>query len=248
VLHVPDIDYLSTVATFAEALRQVRDWSASNETHAPILILVELKEGASPLLPTRPVPFGKAGLDAVDAAILAVFGREDIITPDDVRGGSRTLPEALRTRGWPTLDACRGKVMFALDNEDALRDLYLEGHEALRGRTMFVSVAPEHPAAAWMKRNDPIADFDGIRSLVRAGFLVRTRADADTAQSRKDDPTMRDKALASGAQFVSTDYPEPDMRFSGYHVRLPGGVAVRANPVNGPTTAADLEASPAPSK
>ena len=137
--------------------------------------------------------------------------------------------------------------MFALDNEDSLRDLYLEGHEALRGRTMFVSVAPEHPAAAWMKANDPVADFDRIRSLVRAGFLVRTRADANTVQSRQDDPTQRDKALASGAQFVSTDYPEPDVRFSGYHVRLPGGVALRANPVNGPTIAADLEASPAPS-
>ncbi len=45
--------------------------------------------------------------------------------------------------------------------------------------------------------------------------------------------TQRDKALASGAQFVSTDYPEPDKRFSDYRVGLPGGVVARANPVSG---------------
>src|SRR5262249_51205778 len=83
------------------------------------------------------------------------------------------------------------------------------------------------------KINDPIKDFDRIQRLVRDGFLVRTRSDADTRQARANEVTQRDKALASGAQFVSTDYPEPDRRFSGYCVRLPGGVVARSNPVSG---------------
>ena len=112
--------------------------------------------------------------------------------------------------------------MFALDNEDKVRDLYLEGHPALEGRLMFASVAETHPAAAWFKINDPIADFDRIRRLVAAGFLVRTRADANTRQARSGDTTMRDKALASGAQFVSTDYPVPDPRFTTYSRPVPG--------------------------
>ena len=95
-----------------------------------------------------------------------------------------------------------------------------------------------------MKVNDPVRDFDRIQSLVRDGFLVRTRADADTRQARKNDPSQRDKALASGAQFVSTDYPEPRVEFSAYKVRLPDGVVARSNPINGPKTPADLEASP----
>ena len=119
------------------------------------------------------------------------------------------------------MDRARGKVFFALDDEGAIRDRYLEGHPALRGRALFVSVDEGHPAAAWMKVNDPIKDFDRIQKWVRAGFLVRTRADADTLEARRNDPTRRDKALASGAQFVSTDYPEPRLDFSTYEVRLP---------------------------
>ena len=69
--------------------------------------------------------------------------------------------------------------------------------------------------------------------LVKAGFLVRTRADADTRQARAGDVTQRDRALASGAQFISTDYREPDKRFSDYSVSFPGGQVARSNPISG---------------
>jgi hypothetical protein len=233
VLHVQDVDFRTHCPNFREGLKQVRSWSRANPRHVPILILVELKDEAIFGLPTRPVKFGTAELDQVDAEILSVFGRTEILTPDRVRGRFATLPEAIRAQGWPALEAVRGLVMFALDNEAPLRDRYLEGHPALRDRAMFATVAPTGPAAAWFKINDPIRDFDQIQALVRQGFLVRTRADADTRQARANDVTQRDKALASGAQFVSTDYPEPDRRLSEYCVRLPGGGVARSNPVSG---------------
>ncbi len=235
VLHVPDIDTRSTVPTFAGALAQVRAWSAAHPDHVPILVLVELKDEANAGLPTRPIPFDAAGLDAVDAAIRAVFGPGTVFTPDDLRSDSDSLPAAIAARGWPALDAVRGRVLFALDNEGRLRDLYLAGHPALRGRAMFAT-APDldHPAAAWFKLNDPEAQADTIRTAVQRGYLVRTRADADTVQARRNDPTRRDRALASGAQFVSTDYPEARPELSPYVVRLPGGVAARPNPVSAP--------------
>ncbi|HZW31324.1 MAG TPA: phosphatidylinositol-specific phospholipase C1-like protein [Isosphaeraceae bacterium] len=249
VLHVQDVDFRTHASTFVDALTQVRAWSRAHPRHVPILILVELKDEAIFGLPTRPVEFGRAELDAVDAEILSVFDRAELVTPDQVRGRFATLPEAIRAQGWPALESVRGHVMFALDNEGPIRDLYLDGHPALRGRVMFATVAPSESAAAWFKINDPIRDFDRIQQLVRAGFLVRTRADADTRQARAHDGTQRDKALASGAQFVSTDYPEPDRRFSEYCVRLPEGVVARANPVNGDPAwgRTDLESSqPAP--
>jgi hypothetical protein len=233
VLHVQDVDFRTTTPTFVDALKQVRTWSQSNRRHVPILILVELKDESVIGLPTRPVKFGRAELDAVDFEILSVFDRSEILTPDRVRGRFPTLPEAIRAQGWPAIDAVRGCVLFALDNEGSLRDLYLKDHLALRGRVMFTTVAPDHPAAAWFKINDPMREFDRIQQLVRQGYLVRTRADADTRQSRANDVTQRDKALASGAQFVSTDYPEPDRRFSDYSVRLPGGFVARPNPISG---------------
>lgn len=234
VLHVQDIDYVSTVSTFTIALQQIRDWSQQNPNHVPIMVLVEVKDGAITALPTKPIPFDKVALDSVDREIDAVFAREAIFTPDDLRGGCETLPQAIKEHGWPILDTVRGKVMFGLDNEGKTRDLYLEGHHALAGRRMFAT-APEddHPAAAWFKINDPIKSFDRIQEIVSKGFLVRTRADADTRQARANDLTQRDKALASGAQFVSTDYPEPRPDFSSYSVQFEGKVVARLNPVNG---------------
>jgi len=61
---------------------------------------------------------------------------------------------------------------------------------------------------------------------------VRTRADADTEEARSGDTTRRDAALASGAHFVSTDYPVPDPRFTDYRVGIPGEGVARCNPVN----------------
>jgi hypothetical protein len=246
VLHVQDVDFRSHAATFVGALEQVRTWSRANRRHVPILILVELKDDVVFGLPTRPVKFGPAQIDGVDAEILSVFDRSEILTPDRVRGRCANLPEAIRTQGWPALETVRGLVMFALDNEDAVRDAYLQGHPALRGRIMFASVAPGHPAAAWFKINDPIKDYERIQQLVRQGFLVRTRADADTRQAREDDVAQRDRALESGAQFVSTDYPEPDRRFSDYHVRLPGDVVARANPVNGEASGGTIDVERGP--
>ena len=42
---------------------------------------------------------------------------------------------------------------------------------------------------------------------MKQGYIVRTRSDADTKEGRTGDTTTRDKALKSGAQMISTDYP-----------------------------------------
>jgi len=242
VLHVQDVDYLSTVPTLDAGLKQIRDWSKANPRHVPICVMLELKDQAIPLLPTKPVKFDGKQLDAVDAAILAVFDRKHLFTPDDLRGEAKDLPTAIKGRGWPKLDDVRGKVFFALDNEGGIRDAYLKGHENLKGRAMFAGATDEkHPAAAWFKVNDPEKDFGRIQKLVAAGFLVRTRADEPTRHARANDTAKRDKALASGAQFVSTDFPEPRTEWSEYAVRFPGGVKVRANPVCGKDFKGELE-------
>ena len=245
VFHVQDIDYRTTATTFVEALRQVRDWSAAHPRHVPILVLVELKDQFIPTLPTRPATFGKAELDGIDAEIRSVFSPKDFLEPDQVRGTHATLRDAIKGKGWPVLEDSRGKVLFGLDNEGRIRDLYLADHPALQGRAMFVTVEPDHPAAAWMKKNDPEREFDEIQALVKAGFLVRTRADADTREARKNDTSKREKAFASGAQFVSTDFAEARPEFSDYRVRLPGDVVARSNPVSGDTAwlGLDLEAN-----
>jgi hypothetical protein len=245
ILHVPDVDYLSTVATFDLALNQIRQWSVAHPRHVPIFVLVELKVEDHDALPTKDPPFTAADLDALDAAVRRVFPADGLITPDDLRGNCDTLPDAIRTHGWPRLADVRGRVLFGLNDQADQRDMYLAGHPSLQGRAMFANAARDTPAAAWRGIDDPIAHCQEIRALVRDGYLVRTRADADTLQSRHNDPTQRDAALATGAQFVSTDYPDPDRRFSSYQVALPGLAVARPNPINAGALAGqaiDLEA------
>src|ERR1700737_1107442 len=56
------IDFRTTSPTFLDGLRQVKDSSKAHRRHVPIMILVELKDGANIALPTKPVTFDKAML------------------------------------------------------------------------------------------------------------------------------------------------------------------------------------------
>jgi hypothetical protein len=247
VMHVQDVDYWSSALTFVEALQQVREWSLKHPRHLPIFILIEPKDDRPVPEMTEPIPFDEKQLAALEVEIRSVIPREKILAPDDVRGREISLPEALRKHGWPQLDSVRGKVMFGLDNEGALRDAYLREHPALEHRLLFVSVPPTNPAAAWMKENDAVDGFARIQQLVKSGFLVRTRADADTVQARKNETNRREMAFASGAQFISTDYPVPDPKFSSYSVHFAGDTMARVNPVNSvPITKHSHAAKPPP--
>jgi hypothetical protein len=85
-----------------------------------------------------------------------------------------------------------------------------------------------------LKLNDPIGQFEQIQAAVAAGYMVRTRADENTSEARTNSTERRDMAIASGAQFISTDYPEPNPAFSTYSVSIPGGDPARCNPVFAP--------------
>lgn len=219
VLHSPDVDYRTTVYTFVDALTELRKWSDANPQHVTLFVLVELKSDSfSPL--TRPITWDEAGFGELEREILSVWPRERILAPDDIRGTQATLREAVQGKGWPTVESQRGKIAFLLDNEGGVRDAYLVKSEILAGRLLFTSVGRDHPAAAWMKRNDPVGSFAEIESLVRDGFMIRTRADSGTREARENDPSRRQRAIESGAQLISTDFLKPDWRWSPYHVRL----------------------------
>jgi len=238
VLHIQDVDFETTCLTFVECLRTVKRWSDDHPDHLPIMILVEAKQDPIPdpgFGFAVPIPFGPAELAAIDEEIRSVFPPQRLVTPDDVRRGRPTLEEAVLTLGWPRLGAVRGRVMFALDNGGTVKANYLAGNPTLEGRVLFTDGDPGDPDAAFIKLNDAIGGASVIPDLVQAGYVVRTRADADTVEARTGDVTTRDAALQGGAQWVSTDYPVPDPDFgTGYFVDIPGGNVARCNPINAP--------------
>ncbi|MEX0929214.1 MAG: phosphatidylinositol-specific phospholipase C1-like protein [Balneolales bacterium] len=239
VIHVQDIDYRSTCLTFVSCMREIRDWSLMNPNHLPILILVEVKEGArtdeGSVSYTVPIPFDEPLMDEIDREIWSVFAKDHVITPDEVRGDFATLEEAVLSQGWPTLARGRGRVYFGLDNTNHIKDLYLSRSPVLEERALFASAGPGEPAGAFIKMNDALNTGARIRERVEAGFIIRTRSDIPGQEGVTGDVTRREAALGSGAQYISTDYPEVSPFGSGYIVRLPGAAGPgRCNPVSAP--------------
>ena len=233
VLHVQDVDHRSSCLALKSCLAEIRGWMRLNPDHAPLLILINAKQATIDLPGSvDPLPFDATAFDALDAEIRSLFYDSDaLLTPDDVRGDYPTLREAMQSEGWPSLDQAWGKVFFALDEPSDVVDVYRRGETSLQGHAMFVnSEDPAADDAAYFTINDPIQQGDVIAQRVKAGFIVRTRADANTVEARTGDRTRLDAALASGAQYISTDYYRPRREWSDYVAELPGKETIRANP------------------
>ncbi len=247
VAHIEDVDYNTTCLTFVECLTQVQSWSAANPTHLPVMIMVEtkgddLRSGDGDLgidVDTLGVEFARPPdmtptlYEDLETEILSVFDKSDIITPDDVRGDADTLPEAITTTGWPTIAESRGKVLFALVDTGEQREIYTSDSPNLSGKLLFTSSEPGRPDAAFIRVDDSIENGAELRSDAEGGYLIRTRTDEPGIHAKNNDTSLRDSALASGAQYLSTDYYAPDP-VTGFVVQLPGGVVARCNPVTAP--------------
>ena len=229
--HVQVIDMNSHCLTLRACLIEIVQWSDANPQHSPIWISFNAKDQQIDWLPA-PTLFDAQAFSTMDDVLEEVVGSR-LIRPAAVKAWGASLPN------WPTLDEARGKFLMILDEGGAKRETYLKGW---RQRPMFTSVGIEHPAAAVMIINDPIKDFGRIQKLVRRGFMVRTRADANTVEARANDVKRLQAAFASGAQAVSTDYYMPINPFgNNYRVWLASGE--RCNPVSAPPQCrqADIE-------
>ena len=215
--HVQQIDMNSNCATLRICLNQIIAWSQNNPTHAPIWISFNAKDGYILGLPS-PEAFNSVAFALMDSIVEEVLG-EKLIRPRDIVDLQ-----------WPLLDEARGKFILILDEGGEKRDMYYNGWQQ---RPMFTNAPEGHPAAAIMILNDPVGQLDEIQRLVAAGYMVRTRADADTREARENDTRRRAAAFASGAQAVSTDYYLPATHFGNeYQVSLPQ--PIQCNPITAP--------------
>ncbi len=216
--HVQQIDMSSNCDSLRICLNQIISWSEDNPTHSPIWISFNAKDNYILGLP-KPEIFTPEAFLLMDSIFEEMFG-DKLIRPRDVVDLQ-----------WPLLDEARGKFILILDEDGKKRDIYYDGWEQ---RPMFTNAPEGHPAAAIMIINDPIGKFEEIQRLVKAGYMIRTRADADTQEARDNDVRRKEAAFESGAHAVSTDYYLPAAHFgNGYQVILP--LPVRCNPITAPT-------------
>ncbi len=207
LMHIQDLDFRTHHILFVDALRELEQWSAKNPNHHPVFITMNTNDAKlqSPL--RDPLPFTAIAYDSLDMEIRSVLGKR-LITPDSVRHKGLTLEQSILEHGWGELSKYRGRFIFILDaNYDSEQhDIYLSSSPNLCNKVFFTNSKEGTPSAAIRIVNDPVEDFDYIRSLVARGYIVRTRADADTWEARSNDTKRQQSAIASGAQIISTDY------------------------------------------
>ncbi|MBX3284980.1 MAG: phosphatidylinositol-specific phospholipase C1-like protein [Actinobacteria bacterium] len=256
VQHIQDVDFETTCPTFTMCLSQIEAWSSANPNHLPVMVMVETKsdslaEGAEGLdfeLPDLGVEFVDPPdmtpelFDDLEAEVRSVFDDDELITPDDVRGDAETLEAAVLDRGWPTLAESRGKVLFSLVDTGESKDVYTADAPSLEGKLFFTSGTPGEPDAAFVRVDDSTTDGADLQRFAEAGYLIRTRTDSPGIHAPANDTSWRDSALASGANYLSTDYYVPDPTLgTGYVVELPGGAVARCNPVTAPPDCDDAD-------
>jgi hypothetical protein len=221
VIHVLDVDYNSSCLSLHDCLNQVAAWSKAHPNHLPIFIALKVNDSKTPMPgATKPPACDEHALNALDGEIRAVFAPDQLITPDQMQAGHESLRDAALAHAWPSLAKARGKVIFVLNDGAARAKAYQGQRKSLEGRAMFVATEEASPLAAFQSLSDPVKDGPRIRQAVQQGFMVLTRADAETREARTNDGARRAAALASGAQIVQTDFAMADPAIGPYRVSL----------------------------
>ena len=208
LFHIQDIDFRSHHLLFKDCLKEMKQWSDQNPGHTPVFVLMNTNDKEIESL-RKPLPFTAMAYDSLDMEIRSVFPDKKLITPELVRAGFETLEEAVLNHSWPKLEDVKGRFLFVLDEKADKIALYLKNHPNLKKQVFFTNSLEGSPEAAFRVVNDPIRDLEYIKELVQKGYMVRTRADAGTRESRNNDYTKFKKAIKSGAQVISTDYYLP---------------------------------------
>ncbi|KAH8059901.1 calcium dependent phosphoinositide phospholipase C [Aureococcus anophagefferens] len=188
-------------------------------------------------------PESRDALRVIDDTIFDAFAPtpHSLLTPDDVAGDYASPGASVRDRGWPAADALRGAFAFALLDSSQEAQLTRAYDASRRPRAMFTmgSAVVGRDAAAIYKYDNPNNPdhFAAIQAAVRAGFLVRTRA--NTVKYVANYARFA-KARESGAQLVSfeADAKSNWLRFVGNPASQ---CACDALALAGPTATDDAE-------
>lgn len=227
------LDMGSHCMLLRDCLRTLSQWSKANPRHFPLVIQIEAKSGAKPAIdasyiPVTEAPFGREQWAALENEIVENIGADNIVTPAEVKGRARNLSSAIKQKGWPTLDRMAGRFVLLLLNKKDETVSYSDALPSLTHKLFFTSEEIGSKDAGWFRIPDPA--YPQLRRVIRKGFLATVQADTHTLEGRTGSTARREAAFASGAQFILTDFPTRDKRFTQYNVAFNGSHFVRCNP------------------
>lgn len=230
------VDEGSRCRDLRDCLVAAKAWSDEHPRHVPLVFIMEVKQVFAVDSPDNQAQVLASGFfDDLEGLFRDVFGRDRILTPDDVRGDAATLRQALVQTGWPTLGAVRGKSMFVLNTTSeriGIMDAYLAKYPGLKGALLFAKKDTNDDWGAILELNNVTRDADAIRAGLAANYLVRGAADGigwDEAKDRELAPLTP----PAGIHWINTDFltKQPDHE---YVFSWPFPHPVRCNPVTAP--------------
>ncbi|PJE94540.1 hypothetical protein CUT44_30515 [Streptomyces carminius] len=155
----------------AGCLADLRAWHDANPGHRPVLIKIEMKDGFAANLGRGPAQF--------DSLVTGKLG-DALYRPGELAAGHATLDEAVRSRGWPSRDALRGKFLVhlipgTLEESNPFDSLWTDREYARHLRELAaagnLSRAAAFPAVHRAEAGDPRAARYSDASL-RPWFVV----------------------------------------------------------------------------
>ncbi|MFL2663765.1 MAG: Ca2+-dependent phosphoinositide-specific phospholipase C [Crocinitomicaceae bacterium] len=231
ILHISDVDFETNYLTLKSALNDLKTWSEAHSRHLPIYVNIEAK-GSHPADESKSlkrlgfqtcIPFDSIAYVSLESEISSVLNPNQIYSPKHFRDTCLSLRSRINTLGWPTLKEARGKFIFVLEGSN--QHVYKSFIDPL----MFYYGDINDKNTAFLLRNDPVASSAEIHDLAKH-FMIRTRSDSGTRESRENNYHTWESALKSHAQIISTDYYKADSRFSSYSVGFPNGLFELINP------------------
>lgn len=199
VTHVPLVDASTTVVDFRLLLEEMKLFS-SYQTHLPVIILIEIKDDWMMLDPALE-GYSPEVFQQFDILIQEGLG-DALFAPSDFVGPSETIKDKITTSGWPLVKDLMNQFIFVL-HPGKFNEMYYDNDPTMQSQSLFIGsydqeTYPDY--ASFFVHND--VNINQIQVLVQAGFIVRTRMDADLFfnQERAND------AILSGAQILSTDF------------------------------------------
>ena len=225
LLHISDVDFETNYLTFNSALLELRSWSEAHPNHLPIYINIEAKGShlgdesrtLQRLGFKKCIPFNTNAYKELESEIRAVFTEDQVFSPSDFKIGYSTLRERINTEGWPLLTQIKGKFIFILEGNN--NHLY----KSFLNPLMFQYGTQDDENTIFLLRNNAVSSEVDIQKLSQS-FMVRTRSDAGTVESRANSYQTWEAAKRSGAQIISTDYYMEDSRWSSYKVGFLNGL------------------------
>lgn len=191
VTHVPMVANGSSSPDLKLALEEIELWSSSHPKHLPIVLLIEFKSDLA---------FLDQGLDTWNPETLTSIDR----LLREQLDNSLLTPRDLSSEDWPNVGSLRGRVLVIMHPGEPVVEQYLS--IPLEKRSMLVGTYADSASLQnqpeFVVQNDP--DVRLIERLIESGAMVRTRADTDL---EVDAERVR-QAIDSGAQIISTDFPE----------------------------------------